>query len=81
MNALPQPTPEYQRQPNPLHLVVEGEVSANWRRKAHTRQVRRLHDLTTTRSHAVLTSVVMVMVTAYATMISVFMTVPNTPLP
>lgn len=83
MNALKMPATEKEciKTTNHLHLVVPGEVSANFRRKAYARQVARLRGRTAVRTYTALGSVIAVIGLAYATMWSVFVAIPNTPMP
>ena len=64
-----------------LHIAALGETSANFRRKAHARQVARARRLGFIRIHAGLGSIVVVVTAAYLAMIQAFMAFSNAPIP
>ncbi|MCL2784918.1 MAG: hypothetical protein FWD55_05685 [Propionibacteriaceae bacterium] len=64
-----------------LHVVYDGETSANFRRKAYARSVSRAHTIAAVRTYGGLSCVLAVFLTAVTTMAWAFLSVPNTPLP
>jgi len=64
-----------------LHLVHDGEVSAQARRRQRTHAVARARSRAEARLVAGLGSVVAVFTAAIATMAWAFISIPNTPLP
>ena len=66
--------------PARLHVVREGESSANSRRKAYARAMVRAQQVSV-RATAGLISIAAVFATAATTLVWAFLAIPNTPLP
>jgi hypothetical protein len=64
-----------------LHLVQEGEISANWKRKMHAHTVLRARRIALARRYAALGSVTALFTTAMVTIAWAFWSIPNLPLP
>ena len=64
-----------------LHIVKDGEMSANQRRRQHARATARRQSWATTRTCAALGSVLSVFTMAMVTIVQAFLAVPNLPLP
>jgi len=70
----PAPAPRF-------HVVREGEISANFRRKAFAHGVARAHTVVTAKTYTALGSMLAVFTAAVGTIVWAFLSIPNTPLP
>jgi len=63
-----------------FHVVREGEISANFRRKAFAHGVARTRSIVATKTYAALGSMAAVFAAAATTIVWAFLSIPNTPI-
>ena len=64
-----------------FHVVAEGEISANFRRRAFARSVARAQRTVAVKTYTALGSMAAVFAAAAVTLVWAFLAIPNAPLP